>query len=300
MISHPPEAVSLKKPNITHVEEAISYKKQSEKLLGSNQTKGGFENGLLATNTNGSKYKIQVANVNKNPRKKIGLIMKPGACVDSGSKEDRSCLFAASESMGMRTCPICKTFSSASNTTLNAHIDQCLSIGSVQQPISKPNRPRIKSRLKVKSMSDIYASAKGCTLEDLDKRNGTKWAMISSYSNRVVSDDKPEVSNKGKKRSVLRVRVDEDAAGIGPVYIDAKGQKLRILSEFSEKTSDPLREHEDVSEKKSSSEDKRNKSFRKRLWGKKYYKYRKLVPHSRKHAVRKGNASKVRLSFHLS
>lgn len=294
MISHPPEALSLKKPNTSHVEEAISYKRNSEKLL-------GFEDVLLAANSNGSKSKMQVATVNKNPRKKIGLKMKPGASVDSGSsKEDHNCLFSASDSVALRTCPICKTFSSASNTTLNAHIDQCLSIGLVQQPTSKPNRPRIKSRLKVKSMTDIYAAAKGCTLEDLDKRNGTKWTMISSYSNRVVSDNKPEVSNKGKKRSVLRVLVDEDDAGIGPVYIDANGQKLRILSEFSEKTSVPLREHEDVSEKKSSCQDKRIKSIRKGLWGKKCYKYRKLVPHSRKHAVREGNATKVRLLFHLS
>ncbi|VVB16189.1 unnamed protein product [Arabis nemorensis] len=294
VISHLPEALSLKKPNTTHVEEAISYERNSEKLLGSNQTEEGFENVLLATNTNGSKSKIQVATVNKNPRKKIGLKMKPGACVDSGSsKEDHSCLFSVSDSVALRTCPICKTFSSASNTTLNAHIDHCLSIGSVQHPTSKPNRPRIKSRLKVKSLTDIYAAAKGCTLEDLDKRNGTKWAMISSYSNRAVSDNKPDVSNKGKKRCVLRVLVDEDAAGIGPVYIDANGQKLRILSEFSEKTSVPLREHEDFSEKKSSCQDKRIKSFRKGLRGKKCYKYRKLAPHSRKYTVRKGNALKI-------
>ncbi|KAL1195235.1 hypothetical protein V5N11_029147 [Cardamine amara subsp. amara] len=291
VISHPPQAFSLKKPNITHV-EAIGYKRKSEKL-GSNKilvetTKQSFENGLLAS---GPKTKIQVAAmVNKNPRKKCGLIVKPGACVDSGSKEDHSCLFSASESMALRTCPICKTFSSASNTTLNAHIDQCLSVDSGQKPVSKPNRPKIKPRLKVKTMVDIYASAKACTLEDLDERNGTKWAMISSYFNRVVSDNKPEVSNKGKKRSVLRVHIDEDAAGIGPVYIDAKGQKLRILSEFKENVSDPSREHEDVSEK---SEGKGSKSFRKKLREKKYYKYGKLVPRSRKITVRKGNASEI-------
>ncbi|KAG7606275.1 hypothetical protein AtNW77_Chr5g0141871 [Arabidopsis thaliana] len=287
----PPE---VKKPNITHV-EAVSHKRKSEKL-GSYQilvetTKQGFENGLLAS---GSKSKIQVAMVNKNPRKKCGLIVKPGACVDSGGKEDHSSLFSASDSMALRTCPICKTFSSASNTTLNAHIDQCLSVDSGQQPIRKPNRPKTKPRLKVKTMIDIYASAKEGTLEDLDKRNGTKWAMISSYSNRVVSDDKPEVSNKVKKRSVSRARIDEDAAGIGPVYIDAKGQKLRILSKFNEKASDPSRrEHEEVCEKKSSSEGKGGKSFRKKLWGEKHYKHRKLVPQNRKLTVRKSNASEI-------
>ncbi|EOA12921.1 hypothetical protein CARUB_v10025899mg [Capsella rubella] len=285
--------LQVEKLNITYV-EAISNKRKAENLS-VNQTlvetnKQGFENGLLAS---GSKSKIQVAMANKNPRKKCGLVVKPGACMDSGSKEDHSCLFSASESMALRTCPICKTFSSASNTTLNAHIDQCLSVDSEQQPMTKPNRPRTKPRLKVKTMIDIYASAKAGTLEDLDKRNGTNWVMISSFSNGVVSDSKPEVSNKGKKRSVVRVRIDEEAAGIGPVYIDAKGQKLRILSEFSEKTSDPSIEHEDGSEKKSSSESKGNKSFRKKLKGKNYYKYPKPVRQSRKLTVRKGNALEI-------
>ncbi|XP_010483097.1 PREDICTED: uncharacterized protein LOC104761682 [Camelina sativa] len=275
---------------ITHV-ETVSSKRKLENLCSSQtlvETKQGFENGLLAS---GSKSKIQVAMANKNPRKKCGLVVKPGACVDSGSKEDHSCLFSPSESMALRTCPICKTFSSASNTTLNAHIDQCLSVDSEQQqPISKPNRPKTKPRLKVKSMVDIYASAKAGTLEDLDKRNGTNWVMISSCSNRVVSDNKPDVFSKGKKRSVVRVRIDEEAAGIGPVYIDAKGQKLRILSEFREKTSDPSSKHEDGSDKKSCSDSKGSKSLRKKLPGKKYHKYPKLVRQSRKG---KGNALEI-------
>ncbi|KAF8099858.1 hypothetical protein N665_0236s0019 [Sinapis alba] len=257
MISHPPEASSSKKPTSTHV-EAISCKRKLEKPASNDhasaETTQGFENG--------SKSKTQVNIVNKTPRKKCGLVVKPGACVDSVSKEDQSCLFSASESMALRTCPICKTFSSASNTTLNAHIYQCLSVDSGKQPVSKPNKPRnSKPRLKVKTMVDIYASAKRCTLEDLDRRNGTKWAVISSYSKQVVSDNnnKPEVSNKGKK-------LDEDAASIGPVYIDAKGQKLRIISEVKEKASKPSSEHENVNEKKTFSEGKGSyKSCKKRL-----------------------------------
>ncbi|KAL0843743.1 hypothetical protein Bca101_016989 [Brassica carinata] len=254
MISQPPEASSSKKPTKTHV-EAISCKRKLENP-GSNdhasaETKLGFENG--------SKSKTQVTMLNKTPRKKCGLVVKPGAGVDSASKEDQGCPFSASEAMALRTCPICKAFSSASNTTLNAHIDQCLSVDSGKQPVTKPNKPRSKPRLKVKTMVDIYASAKGCTLEDLDRRNGTKWAVISSYSNQVVSDNsnnKPEVSNKGKKLD------EDDAAGIGPVYIDAKGQKLRIISEVKEKASGPSRDHVTVSEGKRS-----YKSCKKRLEG---------------------------------
>ncbi|KAJ4907706.1 hapless 8 [Raphanus sativus] len=254
----PPEVSSSKKPTKTRV-ETISCKRKLERL-GSNHhasaetTKQGFENG--------SKSKTQVTMLNKTPRKKCGLVVKPGACVDIAPKEDQGCLFSASESMALRTCPICKTFSSASNTTLNAHIDQCLSVDSGKQPVSKPNKPRNnKPRLKVKTMVDIYASAKGCTLEELDRRNGTKWAVISSYSNQVVSDNnnKPEVSYKEKKL----------AAGVGPVYIDAKGQKLRIISEVNEKASSgPSREHETVNEKKNVSGGKGSyRSCKKRLEG---------------------------------
>ncbi|KAG2310694.1 hypothetical protein Bca4012_025201 [Brassica carinata] len=254
------------KPKVINV-EARSCKKKLEKL-GSNHALAETKQGFLAS---GSKSKVQVAVVNKNQRKKCGLVVKHGDCVNSVSKEDQDCLFSASESMGMRTCPICKTFSSASNTTLNAHMDQCLSVDSGSQLISKPNKLRNKPRLKVKTLVDIYATAKGCTLEDLDKRNGTKWAEVSS--------------NKVKKRSVLRVGNEEDG-GIGPVYIDAKGQKLRILSELA---SDPSREYEeDVSEKKHS-----NQGQGKRLWGKKHYKHRNVVPQSRKLSVPQGNASKI-------
>ncbi|KAF8099856.1 hypothetical protein N665_0236s0018 [Sinapis alba] len=183
------------------------------------------------------------------------------------------------------TCPICKTFSSASNTTLNAHIDQCLSVDSelpavstykpnmprVDQCVSvdsvappvctKPKKPRGKPQMKVKTMVDIYASAKACTLGDLDKRNGTKWASVLSHTKQVVAD-KSEVS---KKRKVSPV-------GVGPVYIDDKGQKLRILTEFSEKkTSSTLREQYEDGSKENS------KSLRKRIRGKKHYKYLKLT-----------------------
>ncbi|CAH8301407.1 unnamed protein product [Eruca vesicaria subsp. sativa] len=199
VVSHPPEASSLKKPDIALV-EAISCKRKFEKLVLNHalaESKHGFENGSLVSN---SKSKIKVANI------------------DSG-----------------------------------------------QQAISKPSNPRGKPRMKVKTMVDIYAAAKGCTLEDIDERNGRKWAVTSSYSNQVVSEkNKTEVCNKRKNHSVI----DEDAAGngIGPVYTDAKGQKLRIISEFNEKASEPSREHEeDVSEKK---------YFKgKRLGGKKYYKH---------------------------
>ncbi|KAF8099131.1 hypothetical protein N665_0251s0054 [Sinapis alba] len=244
------------------------------------------ENGLFTSTTvSKSKEEIVVAVYKNKHSKTCG---RGGGMVKS--KEATSCVGIESI-MASKTCPICKTFSSASNTTLNAHIDQCISVDSpvISKPnkprvdqclsvdsavplvSSKPNKPRGKPRMKVKTMVEIYASAKECTLEDLDKRNGTKWAVISSYTNRVVAD-KSEVS---KKRKVPHV-------GVGPVYVDAKGQKLRIITEFSKnKTSTtPWREqHEDSSnEKKNSSQDKKgnSKSSRKRRQGKKHHKYLKL------------------------
>lgn len=242
-----------------------------------------IENGLF-TSTGVSKSQVDIVVVAATSKKNNHNSKKCGRGMVK-SKED-SCvgLVTTSEStMASKTCPICKTFSSASNTTLNAHIDQCLSVDSALPPVSsKPNKPRAKPRMKVKTMVDIYASAKGCTLADLDKRNGTKWASILSYTNRVVAD-KSEVS---KKRKVSPV-------GVGPVYIDDKGQKLRILSEFSEKkttSSTPLREQrEDGSnEKKCLSQGSKgnNKCSRKKRLGKKHHKSVRLTNN-------KANASEV-------
>ncbi|CDY36785.1 BnaA03g11010D [Brassica napus] len=211
-----------------------------------------IKNGF-GTSTSVLKSKVEIlvagtSNNNKNSKKcgRVGGMVK--------SKEDT----CGGGLVMTTTCPICKTFSSASNTTLNAHIDQCL----IDQP---------KPQMKVKTMVDIYASAKRCTLEDLDKRNGTTWVSILSHTNRVVAD---KVSKKRKASPV----------GVGPVYIDAKGQKLRILTEFSEKktcTTTTLREQHEggSSEKKSSSQGSKenSKSLRKRRLGKKHYKYLKLT-----------------------
>ncbi|XP_010450833.1 PREDICTED: uncharacterized protein LOC104732924 [Camelina sativa] len=231
-----------------------------------------IENGLFpSTSVSKSEVEIVVAttsNKSNHHSKKCGRGMMK-------SKED-SCgggLVTTSESvMASKTCPICKTFSSASNTTLNAHIDQCLSADSALPPVvisSKPSKPRSKARVKVKTMVDIYAYAKEDTLEDLDKRNGTKWVSILSYTNRVVGD-KSEVS---KKRKVSPV-------GVGPVYIDAKGQKLRILSEFSEKktcTSQSREQHDDGSSENKSSSQGSKGNKRKNRRGRKPHKFVKLT-----------------------
>ncbi|EOA12845.1 hypothetical protein CARUB_v10025812mg [Capsella rubella] len=284
--------------------QIVSYVHQGRDLakLGLNQSlaetsKGGcsqsriIENGLFpSTSISKSAVEIVVAttsNKSNHHSRKCGRGMVK-------SKED-SCgggLVTTSEStMASKICPICKTFSSASNTTLNAHIDQCLSVDSAMPPVvdsaqppvvsSKPSKPRSKPRVKVKTMVDIYASAKEGTLEDLDKRNGTKWVSILSCTNRVVGD-KSEVS---KKRKVSPV-------GVGPVYIDAKGQKLRILSEFSEKKTCctvSREQHDNGSSENnpfSQGSNGNHKCLRKNRRGRKPHKYVKLIN-------QKGNTSEI-------
>jgi hypothetical protein len=80
--------------------------------------------------------------------------------------------------MASKSCPMCKTFSSSSNTTLNAHIDHCLSVGSTKGFELDVLKPKIKPRKK-KLMAKIYVMVLHYTLEDLDLRNGTNWAASS-------------------------------------------------------------------------------------------------------------------------
>ncbi|CAN8252982.1 unnamed protein product [Cochlearia groenlandica] len=242
-----------------------------------------IENGLVVTSTTSvvskpsSRVEKVVAASTSNNKSNLHS-KKCGRRTMVKSKED-SFVTTSESIMVSRTCPICRTFSSASNTTLNAHIDQCLSVDSAQLPpvstsSKPPNKPRAKPQVKVKTMVDIYTYAKSCTLDDLDRRNGTKWASVLSYTNKAVAD-KSEVS---KKRKVSPV-------GVGPVYIDAKGQKLRILSGFGEKKTctTPSREQREdgSSEKKSLSQGSKenSKCSKKRRQGKKHHKYLKLSNH---------------------
>lgn len=69
--------------------------------------------------------------------------------------------------MMVKVCPVCRTFSSASNTALNAHIDHCLA---VEPNALKAEIKLAKNKTKVRkkrSMADICAVAPSRTLEDL-------------------------------------------------------------------------------------------------------------------------------------
>lgn len=164
--------------------------------------------------------------------KKCRVIVKLGSSgADPSSKEEPTGNCSTfSETMASKVCPVCKTFSSSSNTTLNAHIDQCLSVESTSNwtASSRVIKHRIKPR-KTRLMVDIYKTAPHCTLEELDRRNGRSWAMNSC----LPAQETMECADQEEKQRILPVNF-KDKGDEGAVYIDANGTKLRILSKFND------------------------------------------------------------------
>lgn len=247
--------------------------------------------------------------------KKCRLIVKFSSQSDRSSTEDVASICTnISETMASKTCPVCKTFSSSSNTTLNAHIDQCLSMESTPKWTvdSKLTRHRIKPR-KTRLMVDIYSTAPHCTLEDLDRRNGSSWASsVSSFPAHQYQDiEKSEMpAAEDKKQKVLAVHHDNNTVvDVGPVYIDSNGTKLRILSKFNEdapsvsKVLEHLRPRKPL---KGGKESKFLSTKKKKCRASKYHKYLKLASQGKKLLSSKVLSSQVHpllfsthLFFHL-
>ncbi|TYH34947.1 hypothetical protein ES332_D13G160100v1 [Gossypium tomentosum] len=226
--------------------------------------------------------------------KKCRLIVKFGAHSDRSSIEDiTSNCTMLSESMASKVCPVCKTFSSSSNTTLNAHIDQCLSDESTPKWTvdSKLTRHRIKPR-KTRLMVDVYATAKPCTLEELDRRNGTSWATASNIPRQ--DSGKLEISDEGKKQKISST-IPKDTGDVGAVYFDANGTKIRILSKPNDA---PLvsKVGDDPGPNKAFKGSKGSKFLstkKKRRHSLKHNKYLKLAPQSRKLFSHKTRSSMI-------
>ena len=164
----------------------------------------------------------------QSPVKKCRLVVKLNNISEPRLIEDSA---VVSETMASKVCPVCKTFSSSSNTTLNAHIDQCLSGESTikWKTNSKVIKHRIKPR-KTRMMVDIYETALCCTLEDLDKRNGTNWA--SNKGLLQPQDLEVPGEEEENKKTYLPLEV-EHLNQEGAVYIDSSGTKLRLLSKLN-------------------------------------------------------------------
>ncbi|XP_072972360.1 uncharacterized protein [Typha angustifolia] len=162
-------------------------------------------------------------------KKNCRLVVKLGSIADTSQGEDLvSNSSTVSDPMASKICPVCKVFSSTSNTTLNAHIDQCLSVESnSKQAVSNFLKPKVKPAKK-RSMVDIYITAPHSTLEDLDRRNGTNWALeLASVA--AVKEVRAET-----QRPKLLPQESSDSKCEGAVYVDSNGIKLRILSKFND------------------------------------------------------------------
>ncbi|XP_044490993.1 uncharacterized protein LOC123215019 [Mangifera indica] len=224
--------------------------------------------------------------------KKCRLIVKFSGNSDHCSTEDiASNTSAVSETMASKVCPVCKIFTSSSNTTLNAHIDQCLSAESTPKWTAdfRVARHRIKPR-KTRLMVDIYATAQRCTLEELDRRNGTSWASISNLP--AQDSEKLDLPAEVKRQRVSQVH-PEDAGEVGEVYIDANGTKLRILSKSNDAPA-VSKVVEDLQTKNPLKGGKGSKFLsnkKKKRHARKHLKYLKLASQSRKFFSYKARAS---------
>ncbi|KAG6469856.1 uncharacterized protein LOC122031813 [Zingiber officinale] len=134
-----------------------------------------------------------------------------------------------SDAMASKVCPVCKAFSSSSNTTLNAHIDRCLSMDSNMKDILS-EVPKFKAKQRKKRlMAEIYMAAPHATLEDLDRRNGSNWAVELALPTTLTSG----VVNETKRSKMSPVNECIENGNDIAVYVDSNGMKLGILSKFN-------------------------------------------------------------------
>nr|XP_043629152.1 uncharacterized protein LOC122600493 isoform X2 [Erigeron canadensis] len=134
-----------------------------------------------------------------------------------------------------KVCPVCKTFSSSSNTTLNAHIDRCLSEESSMKWTANSPKVTVKHKVKprkLRLMVDIYKTARHCTIEELDKRNDASQATDSSFPDQEFGEFQAAEEEEEKKKEEPQepTFIHEIDDHDGAVYVDTNGTKVRILS----------------------------------------------------------------------
>ncbi|XP_020264259.1 uncharacterized protein LOC109840148 isoform X2 [Asparagus officinalis] len=115
--------------------------------------------------------------------------------------------------------------------------------------VTEFTKPKVKPRKK-RLMVDIYTTAPHCTLEDLDRRNGTNWATtlapvapangIGLETERsTFATSPPENDTNSESKRVKFASLDVVSEGkLGDIYVDSNGTKLLILSQPNE--SSPL------------------------------------------------------------
>lgn len=280
----------------SEIEESVPTNRQSSPLL-----RTGTSLEAASVEVKAVSLPVVVANKRESKTrpsgKKCRLVVKFSSHSERSSTEDiASNCTAVSETMTSKICPVCKTFSSSSNTTLNAHIDQCLSGESTPKwtvDSNKLTRHRIKPR-KTKLMVDIYTTAQHCTLEDLDRRNGSSWATsVSSFP--TQDNEHSEMPVEEKRQRVSSAHPDD--IDVGAVYVDANGTKVRILSKFDDapspsvpKVVEHLRPRKPLKRGKGS---KFLSAKKQKRHASKHHKYLKLAPQSKNFFSSKAHSSQI-------
>ncbi|XP_062225897.1 uncharacterized protein LOC133924402 [Phragmites australis] len=208
--------------------------------------------------------------------KKCKFVVKLGTPTDIRRAEDiASNSSSVSDPMASKTCPVCKVFASTSNTTLNAHIDQCLSAESNTELVETVVvKPKVKPRKK-RLMVDIYKTALPYTLEDLDRRNGTNWAIELA-----MPTVNKEVCTGNRTPEVVPFDPRDDERE-GDVYVDSNGIKIRILSKCSDA---PLMLRDELGSRKvAKHETGKGILISKKIFKSKFLKNEKLKMHGKKY-----------------
>ncbi|XP_022039595.1 uncharacterized protein LOC110942164 [Helianthus annuus] len=145
-----------------------------------------------------------------------------------------------------KICPVCKVFSSSSNTTLNAHIDRCLSGESTTMKWTADREVVIKHRIKprkMRLMADIYKSAAHCTVEELDARNGTCWANNSGFPDHEIEfqgeQEKEEAVDKDDSTIVRPPWACSKRTGAAKKNPSVAGEKSFTKSRFDPPSNSP-------------------------------------------------------------
>ncbi|KAH9312948.1 hypothetical protein KI387_027983 [Taxus chinensis] len=144
---------------------------------------------------------------------------------DEGEKnDDFGNSVSLSDALVPKVCPVCRTFSSTSNTALNAHIDHCLSVESnAKKAGTRSTKPKVRA-IKKRSLADICAEAPNCTLKDLE-HNTCEEDQLAIDENELPLDDLYWRESQKRRRRQHKAQ---------NVYVDSKGKKLQILSNLKE------------------------------------------------------------------
>jgi hypothetical protein len=131
----------------------------------------------------------------------------------------------------------------------------------------------VKARKK-RLMVDIYRTALPYTLEDLDRRNDTNWAI------ELATPAVNEVCTENRNPEVVPFDARDDERE-GDVYIDSNGIKIRILSKCSDA---PFMQNDELGTKKfPSHETGKGVPTRKKILKAKMLENKKLKMHGKKY-----------------